>query len=253
MQHDSIMTQSFNTKSTTTPTKQDVERYIIGPTYRMFANATSTHYAITLIGCVDGFDRQYELLTSAGVRGSNIIIVERDYDTFRSLVTYAYHKGYACHFVWGDFMATLRDHLQKGTQFAIVDFDGTDAVNDYHFDLIDLIEKHSSQVQCANIIASLRTGLAINPPSVYDVCQYIDNHTSYFPAYHSYWGVSAMGIWLLTKQPLPLINCNNTKQWEAVELLRCGFDKDVVGRVFNVTGRTVSTWAAKSRPLWFDC
>lgn len=242
---------SFNNKSTSTPGKLRVEQDIVGPLYRNLSKVTSSHYAITLIGCVDGFKRQHTLLTQAGVSANNIIIVERDYDTYVSLVAHAYYNGYTCHIIHGDFLQVLRDWLVKGTQFAIVDFDGTNAVGDYQFALIDLIGEYYDQIECANIIAALRTGPSGVIHTPLDVCMYINENTRYTSAYHAYSGRSAMGIWILTKSPLPLIHTPHIHQADAIELLRCGVDKDIIGQRYGVDGRTINRWASAARHLWF--
>lgn len=239
---------SFVNKSTSTRNKLLVEHHIIGPLYREHSNAARSRFAITLIGCVDGFERQIKLFTDAGIDTQNIIIVERDYDTYVSLVSYVYHKGYNCRIIHGDFAHVLRRLLEKGARFAVVDFDGTAALNQYHFDLVDLIGQYHDQIDCADIFAALRTPRPIPPR---DLWKHINEHTKYSPAYHAYWGAAAMGFWVLTKQPVPVVDMKDDRQSLAVELMRGGFDRDTVGRAVGVKGRTVAQWAAAARPAWF--
>lgn len=109
---------------------------------------------ITLIGAVEGAERQFKLLTSKGALMSDIIVVERDLATYNALLSVQCDLGF--NLVYGDFYDVLKLNLLRGRRFSLVDYDGTEGIGDYTMKLADICSNYIHRVKALHIIASTR-------------------------------------------------------------------------------------------------
>lgn len=144
---------SFVNKSTSTDGKF---QYELGLTSHIPRHRNGEKI-MTLIGCIDGLERQLKLLTSGGAKYSDIIIVERDVDTYKALKKAQSKFDYILYH--GDFMDCLDICFQRGVRFSLIDYDGTEAIGEYTFMLAALCSKNLSKFSVLHIIASPRAGI----------------------------------------------------------------------------------------------
>lgn len=147
------MARSFVNISTSTNGKIEFETSLLeaipkckNPTYKF----------ISMVGSVDGIDRHIDFAKTLNISVLNIIFVERDLSTYISLKEAIDKRELPIKVIHGDFAAALKKELLNGTVFQMVDFDGTEGIGRYHYDLVDLCHKYRKQVEFLHIVASVR-------------------------------------------------------------------------------------------------
>jgi hypothetical protein len=118
---------------------------------------TSNEIIVGLLGPINTLSRHLENYVFLGCKEENIYLVEWESDTYKALMYEVIRRNLKCKIIFGDIKEVTLELKSQGKSIYLVDFDGTDAVNDDMIAFSDLcIEEKISRYYL--FVASARSG-----------------------------------------------------------------------------------------------
>lgn len=165
-----LLKEEFSEGDTSGAAKDEIEK----ETFKIvsaIAPAAKDDYGITLVGEPNGLVRHFEEFASIGIDKSHLIIVERVEDLYNKLKKelQTNHMDFLDkkenriprfetynQLINADFYEVLKSAIKKKKKFNFVDFDGTDSLDAYHFEMIDFYKENMDKIKSMRILFSPR-------------------------------------------------------------------------------------------------
>lgn len=252
------MAYNKNKKRTGTVGKLTIEQVFINEAIKRYAfvNDQTPELCIypTLVGQDVELPRHREQCAIAGVREENMVAIDRVRELSDALKIAAPKVGYVGHVLCGDFCEITDRLLQAGAQIPFLDFDGTDTLGAYHFDMLHMIDRYADQIGLVLINASLRNYTNYTPKEFVELCE----RTTGRHVYHmSYYGEGPMGMFLLSTEPIEMARAADPRHDYAFNMHLRGIPRDVIADELEamgypyVQGRQINNWIQQHRTQLF--
>jgi hypothetical protein len=189
----------IDSNSTSTPGKLHIENTWKNLLLQHLKYPRNSYY-VGLVGKSDGLLRHLKDAIDLGFDEDHIIFIERNKDIFNELCIEAAKLDINCIIVNGDYKIIINHLFKAGHHIGVVDFDGTEVVKQYHWDLINLCYKYGTQVSVINIVASLR----YNSTDFRTMQQQLIEIYGYNLAARTYYGAGNMISFILSEQLIPV-------------------------------------------------